>query len=123
MVIVEVDMRRLNRFISGGFLMVLLLAASGCATLGMQPSTRAEISEVCNDTVRIVAKGPVSLSASLASGEVVPVWRAYPGERLRYLKVGMVKITGFRDAGAAEGVVLEGSPQVGDLIRKSDGGA
>ncbi|HET6420094.1 MAG TPA: hypothetical protein VFG19_08050 [Geobacteraceae bacterium] len=97
----------------------LSLVMPGCGRLGVQPGIRAEIMMTGGDKVRLYYGGPQDAKEMFCIGETVSVFRAYPQDRLRYIEVGKVRITGSIDRSHMEGVVVEGKVKEGDLARKS----
>jgi hypothetical protein len=78
----------------------------------------AEVVQKTGETVRLHLGGHEKASILFCVGETVPVYRAYPQERLRYLEVGKVKISRFLEGNYLEGTVAEGEIKEGDLARK-----
>ncbi len=90
----------------------------GCASLGTQPRISAQVVQKTGETVRLHLGGHEKANILFCIGETVPVFRAYPQERLRYLEVGKVRITRFLADNYLDGIVTEGEIQEGDLARK-----
>jgi hypothetical protein len=102
-----------------GAMLALSIILSGCGGLGLQPNIKAEVMMTGGDKVRLYYDGPQEAKEMFCSGETVSVYRVYPGERLRYVEVGKVRIVGPIDKNHLEGVVVEGKVKEGDLARKS----
>ena len=99
--------------------LALALVMAGCTILGTQPRISAEVVQKGGGTVRLHLGGHQKANILFCIGETVPVYRAYPQERLRYLEVGKVKITRFMEDNYLEGTVAEGEVKEGDLARKT----
>ncbi len=95
------------------------LAPSGCGEIGLQPNIKAEVMMTGGDKVRLYYEGPQEAKDMFCLGETVSIFRMYPRERLRYVEVGKVRITGSIDRKHLEGIVVEGKVKEGDLARKS----
>jgi hypothetical protein len=103
-------------------LVVVLLAVAfaGCSTLGSQPQIQAEVVMKPGSTLHLFHGGTQVAKALFCPGETVLVYRALPGERLRYFEVGKVRITRYLDIYFAEAVVLSGEMNMGDMAMKSN---
>ncbi len=108
---------KINRL--GGLVFTMSLILSGCGEIGLQPNIKAEVMMTGGEKVRLYYDGPQDAKEMFCVGETVSVFRAYPQERLRYVEVGKVKITGSIDRKHLEGVVVDGKVKEGDLARKS----
>jgi len=102
-------------------LVVALSTLAGCASLGRQPSIRADVVTRTDGMVRLLHKGSGDPGNLYCIGETVPVYRWYAGGRfVKYRETGKAKITRYLEAGYLEGAVVEGDVREGDVIRKSE---
>lgn len=102
-----------------GVLLASFLNLTGCGNLGIQPQIKAEVMMTSGDKVRLYYEGTQEAKDMFCGGETVTVYRAYPGERLRYVEVGKVKIVRSIDRRHLEAIVVEGKVKEGDLARKA----
>ncbi len=100
-------------------LLAMSLILPGCENLGIQPQIKAEVMMTSGYKVRLYYEGTQEAREMFCSGETVSVYRVYPGERLRYVEVGKVKIVRAIDKNHLEGTVVEGKIKEGDLARKA----
>jgi hypothetical protein len=100
----------------------MLLAVSGCSTLGTQPQNKAEIVMQTGDEVTMFYGGSKEAQAVFCPGETVEVYRAESRQRLRYIKEGKVEITRVIDENYVEGKVVEGNVKPGYVARKGNVG-
>ena len=100
-------------------LLAMSLILPGCENLGIQPQIKAEVMMSSGDKVRLYYEGTQEAKDMFCGGETVSVYRAYSGERLRYIEVGKVKIVRSIDRQHLEAIVVEGKVKEGDLARKA----
>lgn len=100
-------------------LLAMSFSLPGCETMGVQPQIKAEVMMTRGDAVRLLYEGTQDAGEMFCKGETVSVYRAYPGQRLRYVEVGKVRIVRPVDKKYLEGLVVEGKVKEGDLARKA----
>src|SRR6266702_251036 len=104
---------RLNALFAVTVLLALAFMPAGCATSGAQPQAKMEVVLKNGETVLLFHGGTQEAKSLFCVGETLPVYRAYPLKRLRYLEVGKVKITSAVGEHYLEGVVVQGEVKNG----------